>query len=1548
MRRASAAVLKAFATGVAFIAALGTSAVLHLDLPIVRRSIIEHVNGALASSLVGRVRIERVERVGVTRVEGLAARVDDRAGHELLRLEGASVHVSTLALVRAILGKGDLAVDLPELTVARADVNLDADDDGTLRIVRAFTATPPTSPAGRSRGVRLKIAHVRVGHVSIHGQMNGAPPIDSDLDDLEGSFLVAPESLELHADRLKIAFRKLPGGAQAQGSIEAHLAQPSPRGGDRALRMSWRGTVDAIAESGQLTYDAGEIDAVLDVPVAKPDDLRELFPRSPLTETASVHAEARGSLRDFYVRARASVGRGTVEIDGPVTVAEDVQASLHATAQSFDAHAVSTSVPRTSVDASANISMVRKTTGAVSGQVHLDFGGGTVASVHVPTATARGAIAYDPAAPGGIAASATVAVHEPGVPIDVALRLVPKNGTYDLAFDAAATANLEALSRFARGMHGGASVRVRGTLEARTGRIDARIDAAASELLFAGVHLGTAKVAAHATGNPFSPSIDAELTGGQLDVGKLHFATVHAEAHGPPGHVPVGLSLLGERGDVDAHADLAIDQGATLRAVVASIRAGGERVVAHSPMIHFSNAEARVDDAEVEGLGAVLRATVRAAADELSVKAQSTGLDLGRLARFARIDGITGGRLALDVDAALRNEGARGRARIDLSEVAFEGWTGASAHLDALFEDRRVSGRLTANVGAVGTLDVQSSSLEVGGKEPLGWSSWKVAWGAIDAKGHVDLAQLSAQLGELPLEDLRGTVDVKARLERDSNTDFTPELDLTASTAHLVASSANPSKPWRLEGLDTAVHAQVDGDTGKTSLEAETRDSAGVIVSLTAGSDSVPYARIFETDDRLLDIVRTIPFRAQIAIPERELDALPPVLRARGAHGRIAATVNWSGTLLKPAVDASASVRSLRTDVSVFSLPTDLDLTSHYDGAQGDATLRASARKRDLIEAEAHLDAAAADLLEGLRGAAVPWVASLKAHVSRFPLQTVGALDIRQIAGHASGDIAIDRLHDDARGKLDFTLDDLRVGDVACRGAHVEASVDGHALEASARIEEEDGYAEVHASAGTRWGRAMVPSIDPSQPSDVSLTAQELRAELLLPFASGLFSQLDGRLTGGVRVQIDPAAGTMRPQGTIALTNGTFELSTVGGQFHEASARLVLTPDGVVQLQDATARGLSGRLQLAATARFDGLAFGGARAVVQIPPKEAMPLVFDGVHVGILDGHFDISADRTADRRGLDVRVDVQRMHVQLPTAAGHDVQSLGEMEAVDVGVHRGPNEFVPGALDASTATSSQAGNAARTPLKVTLRLGGDVEVQRGTDLDMRLEGEPALLLGSGEPRATGQVRLARGTLDVEGKRFDIQGDSTVTFVGDDPTNPQVVLTAGWTAPDGTAVFADFIGPLKTAKVTLRSQPSRTKSEILALILFGTTDEQGPSGAASPQATGAVGMAGGAATAPINRALGGVNHMLDNFGLVSGISTKIDTSTTTPRPEVEVQIARDISLQIAWVLGVPPPGTNPDTTLITLNWRFLRQWSLVTTVGDMGTSIVDVIWQKRY
>jgi translocation and assembly module TamB len=240
------------------------------------------------------------------------------------------------------------------------------------------------------------------------------------------------------------------------------------------------------------------------------------------------------------------------------------------------------------------------------------------------------------------------------------------------------------------------------------------------------------------------------------------------------------------------------------------------------------------------------------------------------------------------------------------------------------------------------------------------------------------------------------------------------------------------------------------------------------------------------------------------------------------------------------------------------------------------------------------------------------------------------------------------------------------------------------------------------------------------------------------------------------------------------------------------------------------------------------------------------------------------------------------------------------------------------------------------------VHLGSDVEIKRGTTLRVQLEGDPKIEI-TDKARMSGQIRLTRGILEVQGKRFEIE-KGIVTFVGDDPGNPQIVVTAGWTAPDGTRVYADFEGPLKTGKVRLRSEPGRPQNEVLALIMFGTAEGSSATPYASPQPDGATragATAGGFATEGLSKGLDELTGL--------EVSTRIDTTNSAnPKPEIEVQIARDISIQLGYVLGTPPPGTNPDKTLITLDWRFKRNWSMEATFGDQGSSIVDFVWRYRY
>jgi translocation and assembly module TamB len=157
-------------------------------------------------------------------------------------------------------------------------------------------------------------------------------------------------------------------------------------------------------------------------------------------------------------------------------------------------------------------------------------------------------------------------------------------------------------------------------------------------------------------------------------------------------------------------------------------------------------------------------------------------------------------------------------------------------------------------------------------------------------------------------------------------------------------------------------------------------------------------------------------------------------------------------------------------------------------------------------------------------------------------------------------------------------------------------------------------------------------------------------------------------------------------------------------------------------------------------------------------------------------------------------------------------------------------------------------------------------------------------------------------------------------------------------------VYADFTGPLKTGKVKLRSEPARPQNEILALIMFGTAEGSSSTPYPTQQPNGATRagtMAGGLATEGLSKGLDELTGL--------DVSAKIDTSNAAnPKPEVELQIARDIAVQIAYVIGTPAPGMNPDRTFFTLDWRFKRNWSMETTFGDLGSSIVDFLWQYRY
>jgi translocation and assembly module TamB len=618
----------------------------------------------------------------------------------------------------------------------------------------------------------------------------------------------------------------------------------------------------------------------------------------------------------------------------------------------------------------------------------------------------------------------------------------------------------------------------------------------------------------------------------------------------------------------------------------------------------------------------------------------------------------------------------------------------------------------------------------------------------------------------------------------------------------------------------------------------------------------------------------------------------------------------------------------------------ELALSARYDKARATASLKAhssgSASESTLLDAEADVDAL--DVRAFFAGgdlSRLPWKASARAHFAGFPLEAIGPLDDKRISGQLSGDASLSKLHEDASADCTLTVDSLRVGSVGYRSTKIKLKADGHVLDGSVRVDQADGFAEAHTHVTSSWGSALAPSVQPSTPLVVSLASKNFRLAGLLPFVDGVLDELDGRIDSDARIEFDPVAKATRLGGSVTLSRGAFETAAGGGEFHDVTATVKFSPDGVVTLEKLSAHGLTGMLQAAATARLDGGGLRAVKGVIVIPTHAAIPMSVSGIEVGNIDGRLEVSATTSEDGHAMDLVVDVPRLRVVLPEGISTSVQALGPMDKVQLGAHRGsPATFV---LLPGPRRKSDRGSPGRTTVAVHL---GDVEVVRGTDLKVDLDGQLKANPGS-SMAVTGQIRLKQGgTISVQGKRFTVDS-GTVTLVGPDPSNPEIVVKAGWTAPDGTVVYATFTGPLRTGKVTLSSEPKLSQQEIVELLLFGTS--QGPQAQSMTASTqnSAVGTVGGEAAQPLN-------HALNQIGLGS-VSANVDTTNSAnPKPEVEVQIARDISLQVAVVLGQVPPGVNPDHTLLTVDWRLLSRWSLASTVGDAGTTIFDLLWQRRY
>ncbi len=1556
--RALRSVAFAFGGFFALIVVLVALALVLVDLPFARRLAVRELNAVLASDFKGKLTIENVASIHVWGVGGVDVRITAPDGTCVIAARGVRARIAPIALLASFLRRREpFRVDVFDVDARSIDVDVDSDASGDLKLEAAFEPLHPAQTTSSGRPTRLQFPHLSVEHTHVHGQMKGSPPIDADLDGFIGSALIAPDATAIDVSEVRLTARGMPRGSNPHGTAAAHLSIPSKAGANLGFAASFGGDVGGIPVTAKASMDGDQLDAVMDVPNVTGDKIRALVADAPIYAPAAAHLEAHGPLSALRATVRASLGGGELAIWAIVAVTGKLEATATVDIRDVDLRAFSPTAPTSSLGLHADVRVETDRVGGLAGHFALTTPDATLGVRGVPHSAFAGEFEQRP---GNNAVDLALrgTIYEPGAPVAVRVEVDTEPPAPIVTVDVGTTvARLADMTRFGGLGSGSAHFHVAGSATLSTPpSLDLALDADIRGLAHADARADSAKLRVRAVGSLASPTLHAALDASGLRAGRYAFSSAHVAVDGPLVRESVRASLRGDKtSSIGVRAIVGLGAATTVDDAQIAIERGRDTLRVHVDRLRATSGELDIAGARMTGVGGPAQLDLRLRPGALTLKGDSKPIDLKALGSLLGIeDTLRQGRLAFAVDLAAQPNGAKGAATIEVRDGCFANVDGLTGRTEIRVDGRKVTGGLKAAATGIGTVDVTDVNLEVGGGGPLAASSWRRAWGKVHIGGHGDLKQIAALLpANVPplFARMAGSLALDADIERDNEADVTPNIKLTLTTSDLMLGGRGEPdvvrhgtvlvapQAWTLSGFDVKIDAAANGTTGATAIGVSLLDKQGTLASIRAKSPSIPFGPLIASSDGSIARMLRVPFSAVVDLPRRDLGGLPPMLQLGRMSGNEQATISIEGTCLEPAFHMQVKVDSVKFEASNIVTPLDADMTAKYDGVKGDVTIDVRSSGETLLRASAHTDASLAAVLSGKSDLA-PWSASANAKLTRFPLDAIGPLADRRMHGSVSGDFELTNVHKDARLRADVDLSDLRIGKAKYGSARLKAGFDGHAFKADVRLDQGTGFAEANARVDMTWGASAAPVVDPSGSAEASLQAKHFQAGLLAPFLQATMDEFEGTLDADARISlVDQKKPAM--SGSVTFSHGVVELVALGQELREVTSTITFTPDGIVRLSDASALGTSGKVTAAGVARFDGARLVAAEADFKIAKRNAIPVDVQGSDLGTLYGQFAVKATPSADHKTMNLNVAMSSLHVELPQADTHSVESLDEPPPqVHVGVYETPSRFVSLHLDGANSEPSKD-SSSQGKITVSIHLGNDVEIKRGTDLKVDLDGDVTAELEE-KTLLHGQIRLREGKLDVKGKSFDIE-HGTVTFVGD-PANPEVNVTAGWTAGDGTRVFADYVGPLKTGKVSLRSEPARPQNEIVALIAFGTADGSEATPYATPQPNGTGTQAG---TAAGGFATAGLTQGLDKLTGVD-ITAKIDTSQANPRPEVEVQIAKDISLQLAVVIGTPPPGTNPDTTYVTLDWRFLRQWSLETTFGDMGSSIADVVWQHRY
>lgn len=1517
--------LSALGLGALFSVASVGALVLHLDLPAGRRLTTLVLTQQLDSIFRGSFTIGGVERISRS---GLLARgvvVRDPHGRVVLSVSRLRAQADLFEMLRRLLlGGPKITLVVDHVHVARADVYLYAEPDtGVPSIASAFTPRPsgrePTSSES-AREVRVALQAVEITRLFGRGAVFGLPTLEVDVGGARGWLRATSSGVDLGVSRFSTVVRGL-GGADARGIVSVRIRQPG------WVWVSFDGHLGEVQLGSVVRIEESRVQATVDLPRARPSEVRALLPGYPLQEDAALHVDANGTLPNLQVTAELRAGRTRLSAQGPLTVTNQVGAHLEVEGQSVDLRTALPAAPETQLDFYGAL-QVR----SVLGNATLDLQASTrptrIQLIELPQID-WSAHYVD----GRLHGSALV--HEPGAPLRVNYELQP-GGALTLRGEAQ-VARLERAPRLSQwlGASGRADVSMVAAIE--NGQMVTEVRSEMRALQLKGIRLERGTLRGTVRGKLAEPTalrFNAELQGTALRAGAFSFERASATAAGPLLRPEIQLSLSDPRGpSIKAAAVVSSRDGAVrVDNLTLGVLRGDEQLAGRAARVELGKGRLVLREVDLTGLGGSLRGSAELRSDLVAVEARGEQLSLSALA------GLLGqpaewaaGTFAVSADVVLARDLERGDVQLSLRDAALGPMRGVSLDVGAHLQDRRLQVNADGAVENIGTLHAELDSTLAGSaltleafQDMLGQARVRVS--------DVSLTLLADELGLGSLvKGLRGSASVEARLSRRVPYAL-PSVSVLGYTNGLGVEFAPAQAPLKnLTGVDARWGLEVDGESGDSSLTLKLVDRFGQLASASL-STTLDLAAAVRSPRQFPAQLWNNALLGKLIVEDRPFDHWPADLQLPGVTGRLRAEGSLSGSLAAPLLGARLYLGELSRSVTNHERAVDMcanvawEQSSGRLASNGEVFLWQPDGQRCSGDRVAHYGLNAR--LGGKPGEPHTVRGNANASLEGFPLEAVPWLGGAELTGTASGKLAVTQSEDVPLIAANLDLRRVRVQNVDVGRGKLEVRSSERSIGATLRLAHEGGQLQATALAALDTGHS-VPQLDPEEPIRARVTAERVNAVVLAPFLRSVLTELSGRIDGDLNASLTPTGATdgSRPDyagtidGRLSLRDGTLQLASLGLRLNEV--QLVARAEGTggttrVTFDELRARAGTRRERVSVRDGrmwLEGLRMNGAEGTVD---ATELPLLLEGVSQATATTRQGIAfrVNRTPEQ--MEATFQVPYLSVVLPQSSARNIISLEENRSIELLQPLGePRTHGDDAL----------------PWLLTFDLGDNVKITR-SDLDLPLTGTAHVRLAQ-DVEVGGDFELSPGgRIEVSGKTFVI-GSGELHFDTGDPGDPRIRVSASWRAPDGTTVVADVSGTLKQARLRLTSDPPRTEPEIYALLLGGSSAGEGGDARAAGAGVGADQI-----LAPLlaNTPLSRVEFRAGNEQL----SQERSYSTYTAAVPISDEV---------WFEGSFKSRNTSDEEREafsgTVDWRFRRNWSLRTEVGTIGTG-VDLLWQYRY